>query len=74
MYRCNNCRTEIENPHRIYDRDHTLFKACPVCESEYITESRYKCGLCGKALYEGDRAFEAGDMIMCAECVTEVLI
>ena len=32
------------------------------------------CDICKKPLYSGDHAYEAGDLLICEECVTRVMV
>ena len=58
----------------VYDRHGIISVRCVSCGSSEMTESREVCSICGKALWKGDSAFEAGNMLICRECAVEVTV
>ncbi|MBP3857409.1 MAG: hypothetical protein IK990_17540 [Ruminiclostridium sp.] len=74
MYKCNNCGKTGDTPDRPYDTDGSRYAECAYCGSENIIGSRYVCGVCGKPLFDGESAYEAGELLFCGDCLTEVLV
>lgn len=74
VYRCIKCGETGERPVRIYGRTGIDAEVCASCGSEEISGENGKCSICEKTLFKGERAFEAGGMLMCGQCVTEIMI
>ncbi|MBQ9384247.1 MAG: hypothetical protein IJT87_08420 [Ruminiclostridium sp.] len=74
MYKCKCCGEINTRVLPVYDRHGIASVRCVCCGSGDITESREKCGICGKALWRGESAFEAGNMLICRKCAAEVTV
>ncbi|MBR5089421.1 MAG: hypothetical protein IK093_08330 [Ruminiclostridium sp.] len=74
MYKCMNCGFEGEKPAAAYETDGSLNDVCECCKSEKIRIASEECSVCGAAIYKGDSAYEAGDMLICEKCITAVLV
>ncbi len=74
MYRCNECGLGGNLPARVYDHDGSLYATCEHCGSEHIALAKEPCDICGRMLFEGDTAYQAGDLLICDDCLTEVLV
>ena len=74
MYKCKECGNGGNLPPRVYDCDGSLFAMCEHCGSENIAMAAEPCDICGRMLYEGETAYQAGDLLICASCLTEVLV
>lgn len=74
MYRCNVCGNMGDSPGRLHEPDCVSADICRRCGSDDITVSTVTCGICGRPLFEGDDAFGAKDMIICPDCVREIIV
>lgn len=74
MYKCCKCGETGERPVRIYGETGIEAERCAYCGSEEISGENGKCHICGKTLFKGEHAFEAGDILLCGQCVTEIMI
>ena len=75
LYKCNNCGETMKKPkQRLFGRETEGFFFCGCCGSEDITESKENCGLCGRALYRGETAYETEKTLICGKCITTVEI
>ncbi|MCM1334924.1 MAG: hypothetical protein NC084_09920 [Bacteroides sp.] len=74
MYRCGICDRTEEAPLFRADRfDRALYPICRSCHS-VMEASSALCRCCGRALFPGERVYEAEDKLYCTDCVTEVII
>ena len=74
MYNCIMCGMSGEKPVSAYNKDGDQADACGYCKSDKIRISDVNCSLCGAALYHGEYAYEAGEMLICENCLTRVLV
>ena len=74
LYRCNECGFEGDRPDRVYDHDGSRYNECEHCGSGNIAQAGLFCGVCGKPLYEGESAYQEGELLFCADCLTEVFL
>ena len=74
MYRCMKCGHIGKRPLRVLDEDGTTHYECRECSGTDVSPDISACNICGKILFEGDPAYEAGKLLMCTECVTKVRI
>lgn len=73
MYRCEECGAEKEKISARISPDGDTDYICAVCGGS-VTEAEINCCGCGKYLYNGDTAYEAGKHIFCPKCVVKVMI
>ena len=74
MYKCEKCGITGEVPVIIYEKDGGSTRKCECCGSEELRLPAAKCDICGGVMFEGERAYEAGEMLICGRCVSEVLV
>ena len=74
LYKCITCGETGEDPVTVYESDGGSIMKCEHCGSEDLGRPAAVCGLCGKTLFEGEYAYEAGERLFCESCVSEVLI
>ena len=74
MYKCAICGNTGEKPVRRYDECRCGQYECRLCGSTEISRDRGICDICAGLLYEGERAYEAGDLLICRNCLTEVTV
>ena len=74
VYRCNKCGNESNNAVNVYERDGSLSVKCAECGSTDVSPGTEKCSICGRVLYRSERAYEAGGLLICGNCLTEVMI
>ena len=74
MYKCKKCGAKSDRT--LYERDgaDAYHARCVHCESGEVAEVTANCAVCGRDLCEGEYAFEAGEMLICPDCVTEVMV
>ncbi len=58
----------------MYEPDCISSDICGSCRSSDIAVMRAVCRICGRELYDGDSAYEAGDLLICPLCVVKVTI
>ena len=74
MYRCNVCGSRGERPGRLHEPDCVSANICRSCGSDDIEISTVSCAVCKSPIYEGEDAFMVKDMIICRECVREIIV
>lgn len=74
MYRCSFCETIEEEPVLRADRyDETVYPTCRRCGGR-LEKPAELCRGCGRALFPGERVYEAEERLYCADCVTEEIL
>ena len=74
MYKCMVCGFGGEIPLTAYEKDGSINNVCEHCKSTDIRVSTENCSVCGSAVYKGEYAYEAGDLLICGRCLTTVLV
>jgi hypothetical protein len=74
LYKCIECGFTGERPAAAYEKDGSINDVCGHCKSTNIRISEERCSVCGAAIYKGEYAYEAGEMLICGRCVTTVLV
>ena len=74
MYKCIVCGFTGEKPAAAYEKDGSISDVCEHCKSDDIHVSPENCSVCGSAIYKGEYAYEAGDLLICERCLTPVLV
>ena len=58
----------------VYDELGVTAKRCVYCGSSEIRVIGAECTVCGRAMFRGETAFEAGNMLICRKCAEEVTV
>lgn len=74
VYRCKRCGKEGKEPIKVYERDGSISGKCEECGCTEIYLGTEKCSICGRTLYRSEHAYEAGELLICGGCLTEVMI
>ena len=68
------CGNTGDTPVTVYERDGSLSAKCRCCGSKSVRQGTEKCDICGRTIFSREYAYEAGELLICGECITEVLI
>ena len=75
VYKCDDCgEIQEKTAYRPYPEEGGFTKVCRFCGGGYLEKSREMCSLCRKPLFVGDRAYEAGKLLYCTDCIKETEI